>query len=157
MQIFCLPALISVGCVIGVCKSHFTLQVDTTVTIRIGHVEALAFRDVIGRFGGQTHRVGRGTPIPKRLVPGMLLSSIVGALFVRLVIRLVIGVEFLVQVAVARLVIKYGAHQILRDQLGIVHTRFGIKPLIRFRGLIHPELYHFWTSHLLGPPSYHSI
>ena len=139
------------------CKSHLTLEIDAAVTVRIGHVQALAFRDVIGRFGSQTHRVGRGTPIPKRLVPGMLLTGVVGALFVGLVIRLIIGVKFLVQIAVARLIIEYRTHQILRNQLGVVHTRLGIKPLIRFCGLIQPELNHFWTGHLIGPPSYHSV
>ncbi|CAI8249639.1 MAG: Uncharacterised protein [SAR116 cluster bacterium] len=50
----------------------------------------------------------------------MLFTCVIGAVFVGLVVRLVVGVHFLVKIIVTRLMVEDTAHSKFGDQLGVV-------------------------------------
>ena len=52
----------------------------------------------------------RSAPIAKRLIPGMFLAGVIRSIPVGFVVWLVTGLEFFIEVIIARLMIENAAH-----------------------------------------------
>ena len=105
---------------------HFAAQIDHTITIGIGITHVFLFRDVVILLWSHRRAMRRRTPIAKRLIPAMFFTCVIGAVLIGLVVRLVVGVHFLVEIIVTRLMVEDTAHCEFGDQLGVVIPVCGI-------------------------------
>ena len=130
---------------------HFRLEVDHTIAVGIGITHVLLLGDVVVLLRRQRCAMRSCAPIAECLVPAMLFAGVIGAVLVGLVIRLVVGVHFLVEIIVASLMIEDTAHGEFRDQLPIVVTMRGVVALFGRGGHGDHRFKDFLAGHVARP------